>query len=112
MDDSQMTAIEIEGGKGPATALRATTIDRPTPSEGQILIAVKAAGVNRPDIIQRLGFYPPPPGAPATMGLEVAGEVAVAAGRWKGGDKVCALLGGGGYAQFATPATPCRCPRA
>ena len=101
MDDATMTAIEIEGGKGPATALRATTIDRPTPGEGQILIAVRAAGVNRPDIIQRLGFYPPPPGAPATMGLEVAGEVAVAAGRWKVGDKVCALLGGGGYAQFA-----------
>ncbi len=68
---------------------------------GQILIAVAAAGVNRPDIIQRLGFYPPPPGAPATLGLEVAGEVVTAAGRWKAGDRVCALLGGGGYAQFA-----------
>ena len=95
MVDAGMTAIEIEGGKGAASALRATRIATPTPGE------VRAAGVNRPDIIQRLGFYPPPPGAPATMGLEVAGTVAVAAGRWREGDRVCALLGGGGYAQFA-----------
>lgn len=101
MDTATMTAIEIEGGKGPAAALRLATIARPIPAEGQILIAVEAAGVNRPDIIQRLGFYPPPPGAPVTMGLEVAGEVVVAAGRWSVGDKVCALLGGGGYAGFA-----------
>src|SRR6185436_8838697 len=73
----------------------------PVPAEGQILIAVKAAGVNRPDLIQRLGFYPPPPGAPTTMGLEVAGDVEVGAGRWKAGDKVTALLGGGGYAEYA-----------
>ncbi|MGI8840533.1 MAG: NAD(P)H-quinone oxidoreductase, partial [Caulobacteraceae bacterium] len=65
------------------------------------LIAVKAAGVNRPDILQRLGFYPPPPGAPATLGLEVAGEVIAGAGRWQAGERVCALLGGGGYAQLA-----------
>ena len=101
MVDAGMTAIEIEGGKGAASALRATRIATPTPGEGQILIEVRAAGVNRPDIIQRLGFYPPPPGAPATMGLEVAGTVAVAAGRWREGDRVCALLGGGGYDQFA-----------
>ena len=101
MPQAEMTAIEIEGGKGPASALRATKIPTPAPGEGQILIAVHAAGVNRPDIIQRLGFYPAPPGAPATMGLEVAGTVAVAAGRWREGDRLCALLGGGGYAQFA-----------
>ena len=101
MHDTEMTAIEIEGGKGPASALRPARIPTPTPGEGQILIAVHAAGVNRPDIIQRLGFYPAPPGAPATMGLEVAGTVAVGAGRWREGDRVCALLGGGGYAQFA-----------
>ena len=65
------------------------------------MIAVAAAGVNRPDIIQRLGFYPPPPGAPATLGLEVAGDVVRPAGRWRAGDRVCALLGGGGYAEFA-----------
>ncbi|WP_394763994.1 NAD(P)H-quinone oxidoreductase [Phenylobacterium sp.] len=96
-----MTAIAIEGGKGPAEALKAVQIARPEPAEGQILIRVHAAGINRPDIIQRMGFYPPPPGSPETMGLEVAGEVVVGSGRWKAGDKVCALLGGGGYAEYA-----------
>ena len=96
-----MKAIVIEGGKGPPEALRLGEVETPKPGPGQILIRVEAAGVNRPDVIQRLGFYPPPPGAPATMGLEVAGEVVEAAGRWKVGDRVCALLGGGGYAEFA-----------
>ncbi|MGA0603738.1 NAD(P)H-quinone oxidoreductase [Caulobacter sp. KR2-114] len=96
-----MTAIAVEGGKGPAEALKAEQIERPSPGPGQILIRVKAAGVNRPDLIQRQGFYPPPPGAPATLGLEVAGEVVEGAGRWKAGDVVCALLGGGGYAEYA-----------
>jgi putative PIG3 family NAD(P)H quinone oxidoreductase len=96
-----MTAIAIEGGKGPAEALQAQQLERPVPGPGQILIKVAAAGVNRPDLLQRLGFYPPPPGAPTTLGLEVAGEVVEGAGRWKVGDKVCALLGGGGYAQYA-----------
>ncbi len=96
-----MTAIAVEGGRGPAENLKAVSIPRPVPGPGQILIKVHAAGVNRPDIIQRLGAYAPPPGAPDTMGLEVAGEVVVAAGRWKVGDKVCALLGGGGYAEYA-----------
>jgi putative PIG3 family NAD(P)H quinone oxidoreductase len=96
-----MTAIAIEGGKGPAEALKPVQIPRPQPSDGQILIRVRAAGINRPDILQRLGGYPPPPGAPDTMGLEVAGEVEVGAGRWKAGDKVCALLGGGGYSEYA-----------
>ena len=96
-----MTAIAIEGGKGPAEALKPATIARPQPAAGEVLIKVMAAGVNRPDILQRLGGYPPPPGAPSTMGLEVAGEVMNAAGRWKPGDRVCALLGGGGYAEYA-----------
>ncbi|MDB5493456.1 MAG: NAD(P)H-quinone oxidoreductase [Phenylobacterium sp.] len=96
-----MTAVAIEGGKGPAEALRPETIARPEPGPGQVLIKVRAAGVNRPDILQRLGGYPPPPGAPATLGLEVAGEVVHPAGRWKVGDRVCALLGGGGYAEYA-----------
>jgi len=96
-----MTAIAIDGGKGAADALHPVTLPTPEPGPGQILIRVEAAGVNRPDIAQRLGFYAPPPGAPDTMGLEVAGEVMVAAGRWQVGDKVCALLGGGGYAQYA-----------
>jgi putative PIG3 family NAD(P)H quinone oxidoreductase len=101
MTQTQMTAIAIEGGRGPAEALKAVQIDRPVPGPGQILIKVEAAGINRPDILQRLGGYPPPAGSPETMGLEVAGEVVVAAGRWKVGDKVCALLGGGGYAEYA-----------
>ena len=101
MSHEQMTAIAIEGGRGPATAMKAVQIDRPTPGPGQILVRVEAAGVNRPDIVQRMGAYPPPPGAPDTMGLEIAGEVVTPAGRWKVGDKVTALLGGGGYAQYA-----------
>jgi putative PIG3 family NAD(P)H quinone oxidoreductase len=96
-----MTAIAVEGGKGPAQALKPVSLPRPEPKDGQILIRVRAAGINRPDILQRLGFYPPPPGSPETLGLEVAGEVVVGAGRWKAGDRVCALLGGGGYAQYA-----------
>jgi putative PIG3 family NAD(P)H quinone oxidoreductase len=96
-----MTAIAVEGGRGPAEALRPQTLEIPEPGPGEVLIKVKAAGVNRPDIFQRLGAYPPPPGAPDTLGLEVAGEVVRAAGRWKVGDKVCALLGGGGYAEYA-----------
>lgn len=100
-DGRMMTAIAVEGGRGPAGALRAVEIPRPVPGPGQVLIRVRAAGINRPDILQRLGAYPPPPGAPDTLGLEVAGEVATAAGRWKAGDRVAALLGGGGYAQYA-----------
>jgi NADPH2:quinone reductase len=96
-----MKAIVVEGGKGPPEAVKLGEAPEPTPGPGQIVIRVAAAGVNRPDIIQRLGFYPPPPGAPPTMGLEVAGEVVHAAARWKVGDKVCALLGGGGYAELA-----------
>ncbi len=96
-----MKAIVVEGGKGPAEALRLDEIDDPRPGPGQILIRVSAAGVNRPDIIQRQGFYPPPPGAPSTLGLDVAGEVLQGAGRWRPGDWVCALLGGGGYAERA-----------
>ncbi|WP_334161775.1 NAD(P)H-quinone oxidoreductase [Phenylobacterium sp.] len=96
-----MTAIAIEGGRGPAEALKPVRIPRPAPGPGQILVRVRAAGVNRPDIVQRLGAYPPPPGAPETLGLEVAGEVVEGAGRWKAGDQVCALLGGGGYAEYA-----------
>ena len=104
MSNATMTSIRIEGGKGPASALVPCVLPRPEPGPGQILIAVKAAGVNRPDIAQRTGFYPPPPGAPETLGLEVAGEVvAVGEGpsRWTVGDRVTALLGGGGYAEYA-----------
>ena len=79
-------------------------LDTPVPGPNEVLIKVAAAGVNRPDLVQRSGLYPPPPGAPQTMGLEVAGAV-VAAGaavtRWREGDEVVALLGGGGYADYA-----------
>ena len=101
MTQPLMTAIAVEGGRGPAEALKAVQIDRPVPGPGQILIKVEAAGINRPDILQRLGGYPPPPGSPDTMGLEVAGDVVEGAGRWKAGDRVTALLGGGGYAEYA-----------
>jgi putative PIG3 family NAD(P)H quinone oxidoreductase len=101
MDVATMKAIAVEGGRGGPEALRVVEIPRPAPAAGQILIAVRGAGVNRPDLLQRQGFYPPPPGAPATLGLEVAGEVVEGAGRWRRGDLVCALLPGGGYAQYA-----------
>jgi NADPH:quinone reductase len=104
MIPDDMTAIAIEGGKGLAEALKPVRLGTPKPGPGQILIKVHAAGVNRPDIAQRMGFYPPPPGAPETMGLEVAGEVVAlgeGAARWREGDRVVALLGGGGYAQYA-----------
>ena len=76
----------------------------PEPQAGEVLIRVAAAGVNRPDIVQRAGFYPPPPGASPVLGLEVAGEVvAVGKGveRWQPGDQLCALTNGGGYAEYA-----------
>jgi putative PIG3 family NAD(P)H quinone oxidoreductase len=98
---ASMTAIAIRDGKGNADALYPTQVPVPAPGPGQVVIRVSAAGVNRPDLLQRQGHYPPPPGAPDTLGLEVAGDIVVAAGRWKVGDRVCALLGGGGYAEYA-----------
>ena len=99
-----MRVIEIEGGSGPAEALRVAERPDPVAGAGQVVIRVRAAGVNRPDLLQRLGAYPPPPDASDILGLEVAGEIAqVGAGvtRWRIGDRVCALLGGGGYAEQA-----------
>lgn len=99
-----MRAVVIEGGKGPAEAMHVADVPKPVAGPGEILIRVVAAGVNRPDISQREGNYPPPPGASEIMGLEVAGTVAeLGAGvtQWQVGDRVCALLGGGGYAEFA-----------
>lgn len=97
-----MTAIAIRGDKGPAQALYPVQVERPVPKAGEILIRIAAVGVNRPDLVQREGNYAPPPGASPTLGLEVAGEVVQGAGRWREGDRVCALLGGGGYAEYAT----------
>ncbi|NSX32646.1 NAD(P)H-quinone oxidoreductase [Brevundimonas vesicularis] len=99
-----MRVIEIEGGSGPAEALKIAERPDPVAGRGQVLIRVRAAGVNRPDLLQRTGAYPPPPGASDILGLEVAGEIeAVGEGvtRWTVGDRVCALLGGGGYAELA-----------
>ena len=97
-----MTAVAITTPGGP-DVLKATTIPTPRPGAGQVLVKVAAAGVNRPDVAQRLGHYPPPPGHSALPGLEIAGVVAAAGEgvtRWKPGDKVCALVNGGGYAEY------------
>ncbi|HYC96367.1 NAD(P)H-quinone oxidoreductase [Brevundimonas sp.] len=99
-----MRAIEITGGSGPAEALALVGRPDPVAGPGQIRIRVRAAGVNRPDLLQRQGRYPAPPGASDILGLEVAGEVdqvGEGVSRWSAGDRVCALLGGGGYAEYA-----------
>jgi putative PIG3 family NAD(P)H quinone oxidoreductase len=78
--------------------------EQPQVGAGDVLIRVRATAINRADLMQRRGFYPPPPGASAIMGLECAGEVAAVGdgvSRWKVGDQVCALLSGGGYAEYA-----------
>jgi NADPH:quinone reductase len=105
-----MTAMEIARPGGPEV-LRPSERPVPQPRQGEVLIRVSAAGVNRPDLLQRRGKYPPPPGASDIPGLEVAGcIVAVGSGvvDWKVGDLVCALLAGGGYAEYcAVPALQC-----
>ena len=82
--------------------LRIAETATPSPGENEVLIRVEAAGVNRPDLLQRQGSYPPPPGASPILGLEVAGTIAAAPAqsRWKAGDRVCALVPGGGYAEY------------
>jgi NADPH:quinone reductase len=99
-----MHAIDPDAPGGPEV-LRLVERPTPQPGPGEVLIRVAAAGVNRPDVLQRKGGYPPPPGAPSIPGLEVAGEV-VAVGEEVGfealGQPVCALLAGGGYAEYAT----------
>lgn len=97
-----MTAIGFEQPGGPEV-LRAETVPVPAPGAGEVLVKVSHAGVNRPDVIQRQGFYPPPPGASPIPGLEIAGEVvALGAGVDDSlhGKPVCALVSGGGYAEF------------
>jgi len=101
---SSMTAIEITTPGGP-DVLKPLTMPTPAPGAGEVLIKVAAAGVNRPDVLQRIGAYPPPPGASEIPGLEVAGEVVAlgeGASLWKTGDKVCALVAGGGYAEYCS----------
>ncbi len=86
-------------------------VERPTPApgSGELLVRVEAAGVNRPDILQRLGQYPPPPGISDLPGLEVAGTVSAVGpdvSRWREGDSVCALVAGGGYAEYCVVPEP------
>ena len=98
-----MTGIALTAKGGPEV-LQPSRMPVPRPADGQVLIKVAAAGVNRPDVQQRMGAYPPPPGHSPLPGLEASGTVAaVGAGvtRWKVGDRVCALLNGGGYAEYA-----------
>ncbi len=103
-----MTCIHIPE-PGDPDALKVTERPVPGPKEGEVLIKVEAAGVNRPDIVQRLGNYPPPKGVTDIPGLEVAGTVVMAgdnAGDWKEGDEVTALVAGGGYAEYCVAPAP------
>jgi NADPH2:quinone reductase len=98
-----MTAIEAKGAGGPEV-LVAGTRPVPQPGPGEVLIEVAASGINRPDVLQRQGLYPPPKGASDLLGLEVAGivvERGQGASRFREGDRVCALVNGGGYAEYA-----------
>lgn len=105
-----MTAIEIREPGGPEVLVPGTR-PLPRPGEGEVLVKVAAAGVNRPDVLQRQGGYPPPPGASDIPGLEIAGTVAAlgeGAAGWSLGDQVTALVAGGGYAEYcAAPAAQC-----
>jgi NADPH2:quinone reductase len=106
-----MKAVIISSPGGPEV-LTLVDRDKPEPARGEVLIKVKAAGVNRPDVTQRKGHYPAPPGVPADIpGLEISGVVVKTGDgckRWKTGDSVCALLAGGGYAEFASvPESQC-----
>jgi NADPH2:quinone reductase len=97
-----MTVIEMRGTGGPEVLVPSER-PVPEPGKGEVLIKVAAAGVNRPDVLQRQGLYPAPKGASDLLGMEVAGRVAAVgegAARFKLGDEVCALTNGGGYAQF------------
>ena len=97
-----MTIIATEGAGGPEV-LKPATAPLPVPRADEVLIRVRAAGVNRPDVAQRMGAYPPPPGASPLIGLEVAGEVAAVGASvraYRVGDRACALTNGGGYAQY------------
>src|SRR5262245_142305 len=108
----KMTAIDVERS-GSSVKLVPRTIETPRPGPGQLLIKVAAAGVNRADLLQVQGHHPPPPGAPATPGLEAAGTVAALGPEvsgWKEGDAICALLPGGGYAQYAVASELCCLP--
>jgi NADPH:quinone reductase-like Zn-dependent oxidoreductase len=103
MSENVMQAIAIGDGGAPEN-LSLENHPMPQPAEGEILVRLGAAGINRGDCMQRMGLYPAPPGAPDIMGLEFAGEI-VALGdkvdKWAIGDRIAALVAGGGYAQYA-----------
>ncbi|HEV7614528.1 MAG TPA: NAD(P)H-quinone oxidoreductase [Steroidobacteraceae bacterium] len=104
----EMTVIEIAAPGGPEQ-LKPAKRPVPVPGDGEVLVRVAAAGVNRPDVMQRQGRYPPPPGASDLPGLEIAGEIVALGPKVAGlsiGDKVAALLPGGGYAEYAIAAAP------
>ncbi len=106
--EGTMIAIEISK-PGPPDVLRPIELPIPVPGPGEVLIRVEGAGVNRPDILQRLGGYAHPPGASNIPGLEIAGTVASAGSgvsRWRTGDAVCALVAGGGYAEYCIAPEP------
>src|SRR5206468_12557904 len=99
-----MNAIDPAEAGGPEV-LQLVRRPVPRPGAGEVLIRVEAAGVNRPDVMQRRGLYPPPPGAPSIPGLEVAGTIASGP---RAGERVCALVAGGGYAEYcAAPEGQC-----
>lgn len=105
---ARMRQIHFDGAGGPEV-IRVGEAPVPKVSDGKLLVEVVAAGINRPDIFQRAGNYPPPPGASDIPGLEIAGRVAaVGAGvtGWSEGDRVCALVGSGGYAEYALADAP------
>src|SRR5689334_18367931 len=98
-----MKAIQIQA-PGADYRLVVESVPQPEPGPGQVLITVAAAGLNNADLLQARGKYPPPPGASPILGMEVSGTIAKlgeGVSGWRPGDKVCALLGGGGYAQYA-----------
>src|SRR2546426_6276812 len=103
-----MKAIEISKPGNPDVLVG---VERPTPSpaRGEVLVKVAAAGVNRPDVMQRMGHYPPPQGITDIPGLEIAGTVEQGGGDvrdWRAGDRVCALVAGGGYAEYCVAPAP------
>lgn len=108
MVPSEMRRIAATGAGGPEV-LAVETSPVPTPGPGEVLIRVAYAGVNRPDVMQRRGLYPPPPGASPILGLEIAGSVAALGAGVTGfreGEEVCALVAGGGYAEYCTAPAP------
>src|SRR5271155_2487410 len=105
---TEMKVVHIAAPGGPEQ-LQLSTRPVPKPNEGEVLVRVEAAGVNRPDVMQRQGRYPPPAGASDLPGMEIAGEIVSLGSHVSGlsvGDKICSLLPGGGYAAYAVAAAP------